>query len=179
MRLLRTFLLSSAILVAPSSMVAQVGPQSGTSGESPVLSIRISAEHASVKLGSPIRLNVMLMNTSNHDVNIVQSLKGGEYKVDMRDADGKLARDSSFGYIHNGHIAQTDMEPSRISSGDLADSLVGGLIKAHDTMPWVLTATRFYEISQPGKYAIQIERPDPENPSVSVKSNTITVTVTQ
>jgi hypothetical protein len=34
-----------------------------------------------------------------------------------------------------------------------------------------------YDIKEPGKYTIQLKKKDPENPSITVQSNMITVTV--
>ena len=42
---------------------------------------------------------------------------------------------------------------------------------------WESDAAKFYDMSQPGKYAIQVQRQDPEDPSIIVKSNKITVTL--
>jgi hypothetical protein len=38
--------------------------------------------------------------------------------------------------------------------------------------------TKEYDLSKPGKYTVQLERPDPENKGQWLRSNTITVTVT-
>jgi hypothetical protein len=95
----------------------------------------------------------------------------------VRGIDGELAADTKAGYVWNGHVANLD--PSRVSPQDLRGALVSGTLKSGEFLAWEFNAARFYEMSQPGKYKIQIRRADPESPSISVKSNTVTVKVTQ
>ncbi len=41
-----------------------------------------------------------------------------------------------------------------------------------------IDAAKFYDMSKPGKYLIFIQKADPENPAILMKSNVVTVTVT-
>jgi hypothetical protein len=172
--------LISAILAAHSTAVAQSVPQgtSKTSSGAPATSITISAFHDSVNAGSRVDVIVTLTNTSNHDIWLVRLRSGADSKIDVRDANGKLAPDTSFGYLRNGHVAQSALDETRFSTNDLTDNGVGEMVKAGQTTKWSMNAGKFYDMSHPGMYRIRIEREDPEDPKIIVKSNTVTVTVT-
>jgi hypothetical protein len=58
------------------------------------------------------------------------------------------------------------------------DEAVAVIVKAGQTVTWGIYVSKFYDMSKPGKYAIQIERGDLGDPTLTVKSNTVTVTVT-
>ncbi len=61
---------------------------------------------------------------------------------------------------------------------DLADNNTGVTVKAKQTAMWSINVSKFYDLSQPGKYSIRVQRGDPEDLEATVTSNTITVTVT-
>jgi hypothetical protein len=142
----------------------------------PVVTLNVSAVQPSVKVGSPVRVKVVLQNISDHDIIVSREVRGLDCRVDVRDAEGRLAPDTKLGYLWNGHVSNPDL--SRLSSQELTGSLISGSVKRGETLTWELDASKFYEIKQPGKYSIQVERKDPENHSLMVKSNVITVTVT-
>jgi hypothetical protein len=180
-RILYMWFLISAMLAARGTAVAQiVRPGTKSTSDRPVTSITISPLHDSLKVGYPVLVNITVTNTSNHDgVEITRLRSGADSQIDVRDANGKLAPDTSFGYVHNGHVAQPDLDPARFSAADLADNATGGAtLNAKEATTWSINVSRFYDMSQPGKYSIRIQRGDPEDLEAFVKSNTITVMVT-
>jgi hypothetical protein len=140
-------------------------------------SIAITPRNDSTKVGSPVFIIVSLTNTSQMDYTIQRLSSGADCLIDVRDVGGKLPPDTSFGYLHNGHVAARDRDPTRYSTADLMDNLIVGSLKAGQTMKWTINVSRFYDLSQPGKYQITVERADLADRNVTLKSNTVTVTI--
>lgn len=181
MRLLVACVLVTMLPTASSTTVAQTAGgalEAKPRTEKAATSISISAFHDPVKAGSPVSVIVTLTNNSKQDVEFGRLLSGADSKVEVLDSNGNSPPDTRFGYIHNGHVAQSDLDPSRVSVDDLKDSGVGVMVKAGQSTTWGIVVTRFYVMSLPGKYSIYIERADPADPKTTLKSNTITVTVT-
>jgi hypothetical protein len=180
MRTLYTCFLVSVIHTLSGSAVAQTSPQgsSQTSSSTPVNSISISAFEGSVKAGSPVYIIVHFTNKTDHDLEFGRVLSGADCRIDVRDAQGKWPRETGFGYVHNGHVAHIEDDLTRFSSNDLNDNDIWASVKAGQTTEWDINAAKFYDMRQPGKYAIRVEREDPEDSKVILKSNTVTVTVT-
>ena len=153
-------------------------PESKPLAGKPTTSISLSAYRDSVNLGAPVTVIVTLTNTSNEDIVVDRLLSGADSKIEVRDLNGDLLPDSHFGYFHNGHVPQSQIDWSRVSDRDLTDSAVSVTVKAGQTTKWSFVANKFYDISKPGKYTIRIERLDPGDRKTFEKSNTITVTVT-
>ena len=180
MRTLYTCFLVSVIHILSGSAVAQTSPKgsSQTSNSTPVNSISISAFNDSVKAGSPVYIIVQFTNKTDHDLGFARVLSGADCRIDVRDDQGKWPRETGFGYVHNGHVAHLEDDLTRFSSKDLADERIWAEVKAGQTTDWDINAAKFYDMRQPGKYTIRVERQDPEDPKVVLKSNTVTVTVT-
>ena len=180
MRTVYTCFLVSVIHILSGSAVAQTSPQGSiqTSSSMPVNSISISAFHDSVKAGYPVYIIVQFTNKTDHDLGFARVLSGADCRIDVRDAQNKLPRETGFGYIHNGHFAHPEDDLTRFSGKDLNDAGIWAAVKAGQTTKWDINAAKFYEMTQPGKYAIRVVREDPEDPKVVLKSNTVTVIVT-
>ena len=180
MRTLYTCFLVSVIHILSGSAVAQTSPEgpSQTASGTPVNSISISAFNDSVKAGSPIYIIVQFTNKTNHDLEFARVLSGADCKIDVRDAQGKWPRETGFGYVHNGHVAHLEDDLTRFSSSDLNDNDIWASVKAGQATKWDINAAKFYDMRQPGQYTIRVERQDPKDPKVVLKSNTVTVTVT-
>ena len=180
MRTLYTCFLVSVIHILSGSAVAQTSPKgsSQTASGTPVNSISISAYNDSVKAGRPVYIIVLFTNKMDHDLEFGRVLSGADCRIDVRDVQGKLPRETGFGYIHNGHVAHPEHDLTRFSLNDLTDNDIWASVKAGQTTDWDINAAKFYDMRQPGKYTIRVERQDPEDPKVVLKSNTVTVTVT-
>lgn len=192
MRILQICFLIGTICAARGLAVSQA---TSPSELKPASSLTISAAKDSVKSGSPVLIEVTLLNISNHDIVLDRLLSGADCRIDVRDVNGKWPPDTKFGYIHNGHVPVANRDPSilaSLSARELFDQSVDVPVKAGQTWKWPIDVGKFYDLSNSGKYTIQVERADvgptaiaggtrgSQNPpaSVLVKSNTITVTVT-
>jgi hypothetical protein len=78
----------------------------------PDLHLDIRAVDATVKAGSPLTLNVILTNTSEHEIALWLSKAGAEgtYQVDIHDEKEGFPPDTKYGRLHNGHIDSNDPE---------------------------------------------------------------------
>jgi hypothetical protein len=169
----RTLSLLGTVLAA---LGTAAGQRPNTLATQPGTSLTISALQDSVKTGSPVRVRVTLKNRSNHDVVVATEVSGLDCQVEVRGADGRLAADTKLGYIWNGHVASPDT--SRISPQDLNGNAIFTTLNAGKTLTWELDAARLYDMRQPGKFTIQVQKRDPENASILLKSNRVAVTVT-
>ena len=140
-------------------------------------SLSIAAVNSEVPAGSPVMIDVTLENTSNHDISVYRDNspdQGGlVYKADVRDEDGKTAVETEFGRAVQGHdtLEQVSRKPYVIvGSGGDQNLAPGKEIKDR------INVSKLYDLHQPGKYTIQLERFDLETKSF-IKSNKITVTV--
>lgn len=149
--------------------------QSTASETKPVISLTISSR-PTAKVGSTVGIHIVVKNISAHEVAIVGGVKGRDYKIDVRDVNGKLAPDTKLGLIYNGHVSITNS--NQIDPKDLNGKAVYGTLKAGETSEGDLDAAKFYDMSKPGEYLIFIQKWDPEaEPLLTVKSNTISVTM--
>jgi hypothetical protein len=131
-------------------------------------SLTIRLLHDIAKAGSQIRVEVVLTNTSDHEIGILKSAPEADYMVEVRDANGNMAPDTDFGR------RQKDPASVKVSSATPLYSLKPGE-SLHDE----IQIERLYKISGPGKYSIQASRTVPEEMgSGVVKSNMVNVTVT-
>lgn len=142
----------------------------------PIISLSLSAVQDPVKSGSPVRVKVTLKNESSHDAAVATEVGGLDFRIEVRDAKGGLPPETSLGYVWNGHVSNLD--PNRVSPQDLRGAAVYGTMKAGSKFVRELDVSKRYDLKQPGKYTVTVEHQDPENPSLIVKSNTITMTVT-
>jgi hypothetical protein len=93
----------------------------------------------------------------------------------VRDASGNVPSETKIGVVQYGNWA----EMSRLPPGeiDLGGSGACFTLKSDRSLTEDVSIIRLYDLSNPGKYAIQLRRLV-EDIGTFVKSNTITVTVT-
>jgi hypothetical protein len=177
----RSLALVAAIFALSGAAIAQtvgVYPEARLRPGKPVTAISISPFRDPVKVGTTVFVIVTLTNTSNDDIEIERFLTGADSSVEVRDLNGNLLPDTHFGYVHNGHVPQSQLDPSRFSTRDLEDSGVAVMVKAGQSTKWSIAVSKFYEMRQPGKYSVRIDRIDPGDLKTVEKSNTITITLT-
>jgi len=131
----------------------------------PMFSITISTPHDVIKAGTNVFVKVALTNTSKHQIRLNSSNGTQEMQdIVIRDDQGnsplsKIGRDIAAG----------------------RDWLVGSehsfTIEPGKTVTERVGVPSTYDLSQPGKYTMQVQKRDPYSKTV-VKSNTITLTVT-
>jgi len=141
----------------------------------PATSLAISAVQKSASVGSPLEIEVVLTNNTNHDITVGRELSGMDCRVDVRDRQGKLPADTRFGYLRNGHADNARL--MELTSGELNTNAVYIPVKAGETLTWKLDLNKLYVLNEPGKYRVQVHRRDSVDASLVVKSNTVTVTV--
>jgi len=128
------------------------------------LSVTISAPSRQVKAGSEFKLDVVITNTSDEPVSL--SFYPGDFRVDVRDSNGKAV----------GKVKQAE-------EGDAAKAPVPNdccimnqprQLAPHEVDRWQETLDKNLDWSKPGKYTIQVTR---MYGTRAVKSNTIRITV--
>jgi hypothetical protein len=139
-------------------------------GSEAAFSITISTPQAVVKGGTEVKVNILLKNTSGHELAVAKALGEvhGEisgYRVDVWDSNGRRLRRTKYGATVEG---DTDV------LGPF--SLRTKILQPDTTLNDSLIISKLYDLSKPGKYTIQVYRVDHENKSV-VKSNLIKLTV--
>ena len=155
-------------LTAALTIVPLISAQSTKSAKKPSFSIAINAPEDIVKADSSVPLDIILTNTSDKDTSSGEILGGAElnYDIDVRGSKGELAPETSFGRkLHH-------KEPGFTLGG----SVVAYYLKPGQTHETRSYLNRVYDLSQPGKYTIQVQRRDPDSNTI-VKSNAITITV--
>jgi hypothetical protein len=82
MRFLGAFFILTIVAAAAGTAVAQ---KASPSTAPPTISLTISAVHDSVKAGSPVVIDVTLLNKSSHDIVFRREIRGRDLHVDVRD----------------------------------------------------------------------------------------------
>ena len=175
----RNLILSLAWCVAICCLTRSISGQArgGSPAVKETIALTLSASEDMVKTGSPITVTVALKNVSDHEIlywrENTSDAGGSEYKVDVWDDKSFTARETKFGLALKGRSDSTSLTPDTP-----VDSSGGWLtLKPGEGLTDKLNVSKLYDLSQPGKYSIQIRRFDEETKSF-VKSNKITVTVT-
>jgi hypothetical protein len=169
----------SIMLLAALAIAA--GSAQGASKASFTLSIH--AQQDAVKAGSPVMVDVVRTNVSNRVINDSRTFNPGEYYTFYVTRGGGPAGETrELRDIKESRAAVQDPTSPRRS----VTSWRLGSLKPGKTSRDVVPVSSFYDMSQPGQYTIQLEQPDyPEGKlavksnAIAVKSNTITVAVTE
>ena len=143
--------------------------------DKPLFSLTLATPTAPLKSGAELRLLVTVTNTSERTIGFIRS--PGEipdewfrYKVHIHNEAGQSAPAS-------GHARELKNKQTFDFQSSYARWLKPGESFADN-----VEITKLYDLSQPGMYTISVERefPPAQNLGVgSIKSNTITVTVTK
>ena len=140
-------------------------------------SLGISVAHDVVKTGTPIVINIVFKNISDHDISRMVRPEGsahGEllgFPPIVRDAEGKEPPLTKLGRAIFGKPAPGEVVGyETISAG-------GTAMHPGKVITPEIRLTELYDLSVPGKYTVQVWYYDSENRE-KVNSNTITVTVT-
>jgi hypothetical protein len=152
----------------------------------PAIAIVVSTPANEVKTGVNIQLEIVVTNISRHKITVKQTWGAGEATapnhIIVRDGTDKLipADDElEFRRFVSARAANED------TNKDIHETLGHiptasdhqFLLKPGETSRQETSVTRFFNLSTPGKYIIQVERLDQDS-HLTVKSNPIMVTVT-
>jgi hypothetical protein len=140
------------------------GPAQSTT---PPFTLTLEAEENPVKAGSVVKVDITLQNSSNRAIHVHLSLAETEYTFEVRDGQYRIPPATEYarkakgrGYFSNDQIFY--LQPGESLPKDL------------------LVLTKFYDMSRPGKYTVQVSRAVPkELGGGTVKSNTLTITVVE
>jgi len=132
------------------------------------LKITIVAAQNSVNAGDPIEITVTMKNMSDHDITMVavgsNSKAELNYEIITRDKNGEMLNKTIYGKGLKGGVA---------GSRKLFTLKPGAEITETSDI------NKLYDMSMPGEYIIQVEKELPASEGKgTIKSNTITVTVT-
>jgi Carboxypeptidase regulatory-like domain len=132
------------------------------------LKITIAAAQSNVMAGDPIKIAIRMKNISDHDITMVAV--GGNtqaelnYEIIARVKNGEMLNETIYGKGLKGGVA---------GSRKLFTLKPGAEITETSDI------NKLYDMSMPGEYVIQVEKELPASEGKgTIKSNTITVTVT-
>lgn len=169
MRILSRLLLF--VTVAICTIAAQ--PANSDRPQQPApFTIEISAQQ-NTHVGAPLQLHVKITNASKKNIILSQDMtKKAEFfnTIYVRDAGGiELVKTDRHRAFRMEPLSTA--QPTGFTFNDFAVQLQPGEAIQDET-----DIRTLYEIDQPGKYTIQVQRVDNET-KTTVKSNTITVTI--
>jgi len=170
---MRTLLvvISTCILAAASSVAVALA-------EEPEVSLKLSVAQSTVKAGAEVKLKIVLTNLTGHEIEIGRFLAYDgpelEYSFDLRDSQDRKVPLTRYGRALNG---TPDKGDERNDCGDCAGFSEG--VGPHETTYDEVVVSKIYDLGKPGKYTIQVSRFQGNGSHMIVKSNTITLTVTE
>jgi hypothetical protein len=172
--------LSMVLLATLSAASSTLGATGAESSLAP-FSVSISTRPTTVKTGSEVAIKVTITNTSGSKIEIGRSVgqNEGEMNQDLEilDNQGKRTATTSYGRRVKGEGRERgehgEPPPPAIIGSDIFFPIEPG-----KSIEDIIIANKLYDLSQPGKYTIQVTRFDPYYSKTSVKSNIITLTVT-
>src|ERR1700730_9965353 len=168
--LIRRGLILFAAVFAARGAVAQVVKPAQT--VEPTFAVTIRLEPDVVKVNSEIRVKTTLINKSNGKISFERSpedMAELEFQPYVRDNQGNPAPLTEYGR----HVLKGEG-----SLPPLVTHFAGfSTLQPGESLKCDVVITRFYDLSQPRKYTIQVERIH-DSLKMVAKSNTITVTVT-
>ena len=143
----------------------------GATSPSFTLSIRggdVDGPRYEFRVGSMVVVMISMTNVTNHDIDYSGYFRhlNEQFSYLVWDEDGKPAEKISFG------------DPDRSTSSPFWSGISPGKTETYEA-----DLEQIYKFDRPGKYKVQVSRPDGDyldekGKPVVVKSNTITITIT-
>ena len=131
------------------------------------LSIVISAPQSVLRVGSEVRLEVTLTNTSSRRMLIQERNSATDYEIDVRDERGTAVPENDYGR----KLKEPPVMPMNSRN-------FGIYLQPNESTKESIALSDLYDLSRPGKYSIQVERGVSDNPKDGVvKSNKVILTV--
>jgi hypothetical protein len=167
---------ASALLIAvPNLLIAQPEPahRSETSAaQKAPFTIAIRATRSTIKPGSPISVDVTVLNISTHPIEVQLPGPKNPDAFEVHDSDGRLfapfARAVEVGQGTFVNVESPNLEPGSTSSAIVEP---GRSVTVVEALPDI------FKLRRPGKYSIIAHRADGLGGFGSVASNRTTVTV--
>lgn len=156
-----------------------LGPARQQAAPQPSAQLLLTADalHPIIQSGAAVSVKVVNKNISTQALslwreNAIDQI-GWVYEVDVRDESGAIPPDTKFGRI----FRYNEQGSPNVGPGTFLISSGGFLLlQPGETRTDVIDVGRLFDLSQPGRYTIQLERSDPNGDLV--KSNLLTITVT-
>lgn len=137
-------------------------------------SLKIAAIPDVIRAGSPVNVEILTTNTSDHQITLAYIYTAGfpvSWGLDVRDAKGDKAPGTAFS-----RELKAGFKIVRNNVVPLTGNSYYPPLKAGEAVLNKLGADAIYDMTKPCKYTIQVSRFDPES-KTEVKSNTVNVTV--
>ncbi len=129
--------------------------------------LTLEAKENPVHAGSEVKVDITLRNSSNRAMYMSYGLSEVDYAFDVRDSQQRIPPETEFARTSKGRAYFSNNQVFYLQPGE-------SLPKAP------LVVSKFYDLSRPDKYTIQVSRVVPkELGSGTIKSNFITITVTK
>ena len=134
----------------------------------PPFSLVIDARHASLESGAEIDVQLKLTNISKQPLLIVDRNRDCDYSVAVYDEQGARA-------------PATDYQPQNVCNPSfVAGRWITITLKPGESRDDEIAVSKFRDMVQPGKYAVQITRTNlGDRGNTAIPSNKITITVTR
>jgi hypothetical protein len=158
----------------------------------PPFSLAISTESSTLHAGAEVQIQVTLKNISGQDIWLRETSAQCDFSVNVLDSRDDAVADTEYGLaVKNRNQArpfiyhdQLILPPCmRLTHNNIVAIKPGASINAD------LTVSDLYDLPAPGQYRIEVQRKIPREPNQPilpqpltdsvVKSNTITVTITE
>jgi len=137
-------------------------------GAEPPFSLVISVPRTTVRVGSEVRVKLVLMNISDHEIAVpdeeLSDASQFGFGVEVRDSQGRLA-----------HLAESG--PASKFGPQSEGSHYMPIVRPGKSLEVEININKIYDMSKPGKYTILTHRTHTVESGLDVKSNTITITV--
>jgi len=159
--------IATAILFIPALSITLVFGIGSLWGATDPFTLTLEADENSIKAGAEVKVDVTLRNSSGRAMYISFGLTEADYTFEVRDGERRVPPETDF--------ARKSKAKPYFSSDQVF------YLQPGESLPKApLMVTRFYDLSRPGKYTIQVSRVAPkELGGRTIKSNTITITVTE
>jgi hypothetical protein len=129
--------------------------------------LTLEAVENPVQTGSDVKVDITLRNSSNRAMHISYGLSELDYVFEVRDSQNRIPPETEFARKSKGRPYFSNDQFFYLQPGE-------SLPKAP------LVVSKFYDLSRPGNYKIQVSRTVPkELGSGTIKSNVITLTIAE
>ena len=143
-----------------------VGAASSTVSSEPPFALTLKAEENPVKAGSEVKVDITLRNSSNRAMHMSYGLSEIDYALDVRDSENRTPPETDFARKSKGRAYFSSDQTFYLQPGECLP-----------TAP--LVVSKFYDLSRPGNYLVQVSRAVPKELGGGiVKSNVIPITIT-
>ena len=138
-------------------------------GQAQRITITISAPQTEVEIGAPVLLHIVLANLSRQDIYVYKAPGAGNaeiyYSISVFDIEGNARPTTTYGN-------------AILNGGGRIGSRIGVMLKPGEKLEQDATISNLYDMKSVGVYRVIVKRPNPLDPTITLKSNEISITVT-